>query len=280
MTDQEYLDNAGFVPARTTDPDEAFLFWGIDGAVILLTGRTDQEALTEGGWSIFGTRLLPPRTQRVSLDHPGAVATNTDPTQQGYDKSTSTLLSAAQKRLDVHTDGAMGFADVYPDLLALLCAQQASAGGESILVDGQYLIDAIGRDPAQRGLTRFLWDTPIEQCARMGDTPPASPGYLRSRRPVASRTPGGRLTVRYNHEHQRVLDDGPVEDHDRVHLATWHQLGMQAAAAAPRFLLQPGDLLVVDNYRVFHGREPYQGTDRYLHRALGFTDMSFRTTQT
>jgi alpha-ketoglutarate-dependent taurine dioxygenase len=201
------------------------------------------------------------------------VATNTDPTQLGYDPTTRTILSDAANRLDVHTDGARGFSDAYPDLLALLCAHQATSGGESFLVDGQYLCDAIARDPAQRHLTRFLWGVPIEQCVPMGDTLRGSPSSLRSRRPVASRTPSGRFTVRY-HQHQRLLDDGPVDEQDRAHLATWHRLGQHAAAAAPRFLLRPGDLLSVDNYRVFHGREPYQGTDRLLHRILGFTDMA------
>ncbi|HEY3895790.1 MAG TPA: TauD/TfdA family dioxygenase [Pseudonocardiaceae bacterium] len=202
------------------------------------------------------------------------VATNTDAAEVGYDPSTRTILSNSHSRLDAHTDGARGFSDQYPDLLALLCAQQAASGGESFMVDGQYLCDAIARDPEQRHLARFLWGVPIEQCMPMGDTPPESPNYLRSRRPVASRTPGGRPTVRY-HQHQRALDDGPADDRDRAHLATWQLLGQQAAAAAPRFLLRPGELLSVDNYRVFHGREPYPGSERLLHRILAFTDMSF-----
>ena len=268
MTSHDYVANAGILPERTTDPGEAFLFWCIDGASILVTGRTDAQALVEAVREIFGTHLPGELTLRM-------VATNADPTQLGYDPTTRTILSDAANRLDAHTDGARGFSDEYPDLLALLCARQATSGGESFLVDGQYLCDAIARDPARRHLARFLWGVPIEQCVPMADALPGSPTSLRSRRPVVSRTPGGRLTVRY-HQHQRVLDEGPVDEQDRVHLDTWRRLGQQAAAAAPRFLLRPGDLLSVDNYRVFHGREPYQGTDRLLHRILGFTDMSFR----
>jgi hypothetical protein len=44
---------------------------------------------------------------------------------------------------------------------------------------------------------------------------------------------------------------------------------------APRFLLHPGDLLCVDNYRVFHGREPYTGYDRILHKLWAWSDMAF-----
>lgn len=266
----DYLKNAGIMPHRTTEPGEAYLFWCIDGASILLTGRTDPAALTEGVRAIFGAHLPAGWPEHA----PGGVATNSDPTQQGFDFSTRTLLSASRTRLDAHNDGAVGFSDVYPDLLALLCETTAPSGGESFMVDGHYLCGAIARDPAQRELTRFLWAVPIEQCARMEDRPPGTPGFVRSRRPIVSRTVGGRLTVRYNREHQRVLDDGAVSDADRAHLATWLELGLQAATAAPRFLLHPGELLVLDNYRVFHGREAYDGADRFLHRVLGFTDMS------
>jgi alpha-ketoglutarate-dependent taurine dioxygenase len=272
MAGKEYLKNAGIVPHRTTDPREAFMFWCIDGACILLTGRTDPDALINGVQGIFGTHLPPQWPESI----PGAVATNSDPTQQGFDFTTRTLLSDAHNRLEAHNDGAVGYGDVYPDLLTLLCAQPATSGGQSFLVDGQYLLDAIARDTTARDLAQFLWSVPIEQSAREEDRPPGTPHYVPSRRPIASLTAGGRLTVRYNREHQRLLDDEPVDEQHRAQLAHWHHLGQLAAAAAPRFLLKPGELLVVNNYRVFHGREPYQGTDRYLHRAQAFTDTSFR----
>jgi hypothetical protein len=272
MTKKVYLNNAGINPQRTTDTHEAFLFWSIDGASILLTGRTNPDALIDGVRDIFGTHLPPQWPEST----PGAVATNSDPTQQGFDFTTRTLLSDAHNRLEAHNDGAVGYGDVYPDLLALLCAQPATSGGESFLVDGQYLIDAIARDTTERDLAQFLWSVPIEQSARPQDRPPGTPDYVPSQRPIASKTTGGRLTIRYNHEHQRLLDHTPINDQHRAQLARWHRLGQLAATAAPRFLLQPGELLIVDNYRVFHGREPYQGTKRYLHRTQAFTDMSFR----
>ena len=44
---------------------------------------------------------------------------------------------------------------------------------------------------------------------------------------------------------------------------------------APRFLLHPGDLLCLDNYRVFHGRETYSGFDRLLHKLWAWSEWSF-----
>jgi hypothetical protein len=71
-----------------------------------------------------------------------------------------------------------------------------------------------------------------------------------SRQPVVSRTCAGRLTVR-RHQHQPLVDDAPSRADDRRHLATWAWLAEQAARAAPRFVLGPGDLLCLDNFRVF-----------------------------
>lgn len=178
--------------------------------------------------------------------------------------------------LDLHIDGHTVFGNHYPDLVFLLCERQATAGGESFIVDGQRLLGAIASDPTQRALSRFLWDVTLEQ-SRPAEVCGDSTGQpVRSRRPVASRTCAGRLTVRrHQHQHQRLLDDTPSRPEDRQHLAAWAQLSREAARTAPRFLLQPGDLLCLDNYRVFSGREPCTGYDRVLHKLWAWTDMAF-----
>ena len=35
------------------------------------------------------------------------------------------------------------------------------------------------------------------------------------------------------------------------------------------------DLLCLDNYRVFHGREPHTGSDAILHKLWAWSDMAF-----
>ena len=45
----------------------------------------------------------------------------------------------------------------------------------------------------------------------------------------------------------------------------------KAAEAADRIYLRPGDALVVDNYRMFHGRDPYVDPDRLLWRCWIWT---------
>jgi alpha-ketoglutarate-dependent taurine dioxygenase len=258
--------NAGLVPERTVDPGRAFHLWSSDGAVILTSNRTDAAGLLAGARAVFGPRIL-------AHQLPMTVVTNTALGQVScYDPVT--VNANAGVRLEVHIDGYMAFGDYYPDLVFLLCERQASAGGESFLVDGQRLLGAIAGDPTQRLLSRFLWEVKLEQGRPDGVGPAGNGKPAPTRRPVASRTCAGRLTVR-RHHHQRLLDDAPGGLDDHRHLAAWARFTEKAAQSAPRFLLQPGDLLCLDNYRVFHGREPYTGYDRVLHKLWAWSDMAF-----
>lgn len=107
-----------------------------------------------------------------------------------------------------------------------------------------------------------------------GPNPDGTGKPIPSRRPVVSRTCAGRLTVR-RHQNQRLVDDAPSRADDRRHLAAWAWLTEEAARTAPRLPLQPGDLLCLDNYRVFHGREPYTGSAGILHKLWAWSDMAF-----
>ena len=45
-------------------------------------------------------------------------------------------------------------------------------------------------------------------------------------------------------------------------------------AAAPRFKLRRGQAVLVDNFRLLHGREPYQDLRRKLWRLWHWTDRA------
>jgi alpha-ketoglutarate-dependent taurine dioxygenase len=89
--------------------------------------------------------------------------------------------------------------------------------------------------------------------------------------PPARLNPGGRRVVLYNNKQH--LPDASA-DQERL-LAAWQHVVDRAQAAAPRFLLRTGDLLCLDNYRVAHGREPYDGEERLLHRLWTWSDAAF-----
>merc|ERR1719265_946933 len=55
-------------------------------------------------------------------------------------------------------------------------------------------------------------------------------------------------------------------------LAAYHAAVGRAAEEAPRIFLKPGDALIVDNYRMFHGRDAFRDEQRLLWRVWIWTD--------
>lgn len=260
--------HAGLLPERTTDPGRAFHLWSSDGAVILATDRTDATGMLTGAQEVFGPRLF-------VCQSPATVAGGTipgSPTGCGPLAQDGTGNAGVESQL--HIDGYAQFGDYYPDLVFVLCERPATSGGESFLVDGQRLLGAIASDPGRRALNRFLWDVKVEH-GRPDEVGAAGAGkHARGCRPVASRTCGGRLTVRC-HPHQRLPKDVRARPDHCEHLAAWARITEQAARIAPRFTLRPGELLCLDNYRIFHGREHQTGSGLILHMLWAWTDMAF-----
>lgn len=260
--------DTGLIPHRTCDPAEALGLWKRDGAAIVTLGRTDAQAVLKAAHTIFGDHL-------VAHQGLGKVAATPIPGGPAYfDPHTRTVYAKPCESLEMHIDGYMVFGARYPDVVLLLCERQAPTGGESFVVDGVALLDKVAADPGQCDLHTFVWNRVINQTRIDGSGPPGTGTPAPHRAPIASHTANGKVTARY-HIHQRLLEDQPAEPHDAALLARWHQMADDAAGAAPRFLLQPGDLLCLDNFRVFHGREPYHGHDRLLHKLWAWSDMSF-----
>lgn len=183
---------AGLIPERTADPGRAFHLWSSDGAVIFATNSTDPAGMLTGARDVFGPRLFIHQSP-----------TSTTPSHHTHrDSVTQTGDGNPSVALQLHIDGYTEFGDYYPDLVFLLCERQATAGGELSLVDGQRLVDAIASNPTQRALSRFLWDVKLEHGPPDGLRSLGTGKSAPRRRPVASRTCGGRLTVRC-HPYQR-----------------------------------------------------------------------------
>src|SRR5918997_5196993 len=142
-TKEIHMYNAGLSPERTPDPRRAFHLWSSDGAVILTTNRADANGMLASARDVFGPRILVHQS-------PTIVADDTVPGQNSYYAAmTRTVNGDASVALDLHIDGYLPFGDHYPDLVFLLCQHQAAGGGESFIVDGQRLVDAITSNPAQ-----------------------------------------------------------------------------------------------------------------------------------
>lgn len=231
----------------------------IDGAAIVELGRTGPAAAVDAARGVLGERLRGFRSPVGIITNP---VTGEGPHPDAQRRN---VLSDRSVELEIHIDGFMMFGTSYPDFIFLLCAEQAPQGGENFAVDGVRLVDRLAEDPKNRALVNFLWQADIDQ-----STPTGVPHHA----PVASWTVGGRRTAR-RHAYQRLLEGRAAEPGQADLLEQWGECCRMAAREAPRFLLRPGDFLCIDNYRVFHGREPYEGQGRKLHRIWAWTDMAF-----
>ncbi|MFG2918814.1 TauD/TfdA family dioxygenase [Kitasatospora sp. NPDC048298] len=108
----------------------------------------------------------------------------------------------------------------------------------------------------KRPVAPILPDDAYEQARRFGGRPAPVPTLFD--------TPEG-LTMRYDPAYT------PLEEADGPWREAYGRLGEELARVSVAVSLEPGDVLVVDNDLVVHGRVPfrarYDGTDRWLKRA-------------
>eukprot|EP00435_Cladocopium_sp_Y103_P072997 s282_g42.t1 len=181
-----------------------------------------------------------------------------------------------------HTDGYV-YGDALPDFVALLCQEPSTEGGGNTLIDGRRFFDRL--DPE---LVRWLEQTPV-------DLSEGDQGITVGR---AAQGPviqyhGERLKWRrqINVEKAQRTDSWKPLDHDQrgdqhetsAYLSLWKPLPnaseqeakeiqeklelvdlqlQEATGLAEReglFYLRSGEALVLDNWRLLHSRQPYQG---------------------
>ncbi|HEY1427004.1 MAG TPA: TauD/TfdA family dioxygenase [Caulobacteraceae bacterium] len=151
--------------------------------------------------------------------------------------------------LDLHTDNP--YRDPVPTLQALHVIEAAASGGESRFADGFAHAVALKAEAPER--FAILAETPVE-FAYMG---PSGERYAAHAPVIESSTEGAVTAVRVNH---RALRSPPPDVAER-----WYEayLDFYERLHAPRACLQrrlaPGEVVLMDNRRVLHGRSAYQG---------------------
>ncbi len=168
--------------------------------------------------------------------------------------------------LPAHTDG-FAYGDYYPDCLLLVCVHASGQGGESFLVDGYAVLSELNANEKTHWVADALAEVPVDQTEE---------GMQPSLSPIVQHTPAGRCMVRRVLDQYgngpAVSDDSTNPDRDAAMIEEWLKSIEEAAALAPRFRLQPGQALLVDNYRMFHGREGYADPSRCMWRVWGWSD--------
>lgn len=133
-----------------------------------------------------------------------------------------------------------------PAVQIMVCARSAERGGESLLVDGWAALDRVAaRDPA---LLRALFETPRRIPFVFGDVYGPTVGLR-----------GGVLTL--HHSPMDTRDD-PIAGAFQAHLDR-----------VPRaeLAVKTGEVMVVDNLRVLHGRNAFDDGTREFVRLLVWT---------
>jgi gamma-butyrobetaine dioxygenase len=233
----------GIVPERTDTPAAAALLLARDGAAIL-TGRGTDEATAQGvATDVLGDLLALPDACAVV---------------EGGDQDRGQL--AADELMPLHSDG-FAYGDHHPDGLFLLCAHQGTAGGDSLLADGYAVLDALADEDPE--LHAFVHDTVIDL---------SEPGMQPTRSPIVLRLPGGRRAVRRT-PFMAPSPEAVDPDHDAALIERWRALGRELSESVPRARIEAGEALCIDNYRVLHGRGPFEG-ERFLWRIWAWTPRS------
>ncbi|TWF77684.1 gamma-butyrobetaine dioxygenase [Pseudonocardia hierapolitana] len=241
---KDALGAAGVVPARV-DVRECRAVFERDGVVIVPNTPTDPDELVVAAGRTLGGRLR--------------ALTGIRP-QGGTDSPA----------LGLHSDGANVVVEVHgrrvplrepdEDYLYMLCSSPAQSGGDSVLIDGYALVDRLAE--AAPELHAFLarcdvdyfggWRTPARGV-------PATPLVRR----LVEWTRGGRRVVRAS-DYAAPVPREPRWDEHMAFLDEYADVLATAFDCAPRFRLEAGDLMALDNYRILHGRDAFRGT-RELH---------------
>ena len=242
------LSLAGVVPERTDDPTTARELIARDGAAILVGCGRNADAGGRAARRVFGSGVL-------------AVPPAAEVTDKGVRERRPSGLSNTT-RSNCHTDG-YSYGWQYPDHFLLLCDEPSDEGGESFLVDGAVVLAAMAADDDLSWVAAALPRTTVDQ---------TQDGMQPLIGPLVSTAPSGRtMFVMANAVDQRPAADSPDQDRDRRMIAAWRSTVYAATDHVEHFKIESGEAVIVDNYRLFHGREPYVSETRRMWRVWTWT---------
>jgi alpha-ketoglutarate-dependent taurine dioxygenase len=156
------------------------------------------------------------------------------------------LYSTTNRALPCHTDGFAN--EVAPDYLLLHCIRPASGSGKSCLVHVDDILLEV-----DDGVRALMWERSLPSLAGFKSV------LFGSRE---------RPSIRYNGlEIRRMVSRGVTLSAEATLLAVHLETTIARLASAAPFTLNVGDLLVVDNRRVLHGRTSFPASSgRLVHR--------------
>ena len=241
------FESCGVLPRIVTDLKEAREELQTTGAVIF-----EHIDCTEAGTRAFAREMFGDRLRALP---DGARVF------EGGEHDITRVQATNLKTTPCHTDG-FAYGDLYPDFMLLSCVQESEMGGESILVDGYKVLEALEADAELAWAASALREREIDQ---------TETGMQTSLSPICMDNGRGRTMVR------RTLQQRPAEgaldpEKDAGMIRVWRHSVDVASKSAPQFKLLPGQVLIADNYRLMHGRAAYEDLQRMLWRVWIWTD--------
>jgi Taurine catabolism dioxygenase TauD, TfdA family len=251
------LRSVNCTPRLATSPERARSLVALDGAAVVAGIATLEEAIAFGEQMLGERRVLVrPQFEATKEYHDSEAEAFA---ALGADERGRERYQGGQEIMQpAHYDG-FGFGDVAPDHIFLWCERPCEQGGASFLVDGLQLVDALTAEDPELG--RRLWEVDIDHSEPHFDGGAVSP--------IARVLPGGRVQVRA-HPSQSALV-GPHQADEQGLVDRWIAAVDAARALGPRFRVEVGDMICIDNYRVFHGRDGYVDPERKLHSIWAWT---------
>lgn len=172
-------------------------------------------------------------------------------------------LTMTQRGLEPHTDNP--YRDPIPGYIWLHCLTNAADGGDNTLVDGYRAAQVLReRDPAAFDALSRVWPT-----FRYED----ETTYLESEGPLIElNSEGEPVRVRFSNRTE-LVPALPADELEAYYAARqqFNQL-ITGDELTVHLKLNPGQMLIMDNYRLFHGRRAYELAGGVRHLRQGYVD--------
>jgi len=210
--------------------------------------RWSKRELTDIYW-LLGSLLEPP----VAQDWPGTMIYDVRHDGQPYTGETRTALTP--EGLDMHNDSSMGEAP--PNYISLLCLNTAKSGGKSSL------------SSAYAAQNHFITEHPelldrlYRPFYRHHQEYQAADAGKNNWYPIFGTEPDGGLRIRFN---ARVIrrgyaKTGRVLDNEGVQAVDIMDAFLGDPAHRHDFFMEPGQMQILNNRFIVHGRTPYVDFD-------------------
>ena len=253
------LRHSNVVPHVATSPEHARVLVARDGAA-LATGIQSLDDAVRFGETMLGEQCIRVRPQFEATTAAQDRETEAFAALGADERGRERYQGGHEIMQPAHYDG-FGFGDFAPDHMFLWCERACDLGGASFLVDGLSLLSTLTAADPEFG--RHLWTVAIDH-----SEPHFGSGAVS---PIARVLPGGRVQVRA-HPSQTALP-GDTRLAERV-VRRWMEAVGTARESGARFRASPGEMICIDNYRVFHGRDGYVDPARKLHSIWAWTNSA------